>query len=98
MGFSGKDKVIDTLNDSSEFIWEGTSEMVNNDEDGELEEMGVGDELGVGEAVAVWVDVGAGVDVVSVKDQTVLQLLQLLHVSSRAITLQYQVPKVSCGV
>ncbi len=50
--------------------------------------------VGVGGGVTVWVGVGAGVDVVSVKDQTVLQLLHISDVSL-AFTLQYHFPSVS---
>lgn len=86
LGFSGKDKVIDILNDSSEFIWEGIFDTKKEEVDCVLED-GVGDGVEIG----VWVGIGVGVDVVSVKDQTALQSLHVPD-ASFAFILQYQVP------
>ncbi len=89
LGLLGKDKLTKTLNDWSELIWEGTLEMVKDDDD-EVED-------GEGKGVEVGDGVGVGVEVTRLKDQVLLHSLQVPF-ASFALTLQYQVPFDNWGV
>lgn len=92
-GLFGKEILIPTSSEEDE-----SSEEIRSETKKEAEELGEGEfEDWVVEGAGVGVGVGVGVEVLKIKDQILLQPLQL-PLESLASTLQYQVPSDKEGV